>query len=199
MPQIFLKYLLNQQIKTRFDREDGKNRSMGQVKIGFLSCAARRILLLAGAVLRRKRRTQKSCLTLCFVFCIITPLFWGGCCAQPARDAWQKMRSLVMQLPSSFLDRITSPRSHSYAHRKPNHSPISKEHFFSPLPKAASLPLHGKSPSRLDSSVRCLPCKTKFLPVHHTLFASSVFGILFTLEMSTIAAFLDLHDKYVLI
>lgn len=63
-------------IETRFDREDGKNRSMGQAKIGLLSCAARRISLLAGGVLRRKRKSQQSCLTLYFVCCVIAPFIW---------------------------------------------------------------------------------------------------------------------------
>lgn len=142
--------------------------------------SARRILPLAGGALPRKRSSQKSYLTLCFVFCIIAPLFWGGCCTQPARDAWQKMRSFAMQSSSSFLGRITSPRWHSYAHCKPNHPPTSKEHYFSPLPKAASLPLQGESSFRLGSSVRRLPCTTKFCPVHHILFLSRCLGILIT-------------------
>lgn len=112
----FLEIFAQPTIETRFDREDGKNRNMGQAKIGLLSCAARRILLLAGGALRRKRRTQKSCLTLCFGFRIIAPLFLGrllhatcpGCLAE---DEEFRYAIFIVIFESNHFPPLAKPRS----------------------------------------------------------------------------------------
>lgn len=46
-------------IETRFDREDGKNRGMGQAKIGLLGLCHVKNFAAGWWALRRKRRSQK--------------------------------------------------------------------------------------------------------------------------------------------